>query len=237
MSSLESVPINPEMELMMLSLPHHAASLSSAGKILFNPQEFDLFFHCIKGRMVPVVGNSWTYEEELTTVGFDEKISNDTKTDVDPVLSLSTLDQSIRDLLLQTVESDLIINLPVLESGAYGFGKGIARLAQLAMIADAIEGANAYGKHIPLMNVTTAKNESQVSHSTSLSPKATSQRAYGLLEKHLTMWLIGDRSNPHLLYDVDLGGIISKDGSKDVFSDFGNVRYNGKNKRPELNHT
>lgn len=237
MSSLESVPINPEMELLMLSLPHHAASLSSAGKILFNPQEFDLFFHCIKGRMVPVVGNSWTYEEELTSVGFDEKISNDTKTDVDPVLSLSTLDQSIRDLLLQTVESDLIINLPVLESGAYGFGKGIARLAQLAMIADAIEGANAYGKHIPLMNVTTAKNESQVSHSTSLSPKATSQRAYGLLEKHLTMWLIGDRSNPHLLYDVDLGGIISKDGSKDVFSDFGNVRYNGKNKRPELNHT
>jgi len=222
MSSLESSTTSSQMELLMLSLPHHAAYISSADKILFNPQDFDLFFRCIKGRMVPVVGSSWTYEEELTSIGFDDETPNE-------VLSVSTLDQSIRDLILQTVDSDLNINLPVLESGAYGFGKGIARLAQLAQIADSIEGANAHGKHSPVQNTATA-NGSHVANSTILpSITSTSQRAYALLEKHLIMWLVGDGNDPRLFYDVDLGGIVSKDGLKDVHSDFGNVRYNGKN--------
>ena len=212
----------------MLSLPHHAASISAAEKILFNPQDFDLFFRCIKGRMVPVVGSSWTYEEALTSISFDDETLNDGYQHLG--LSVSTLDQSIRDLILQTVDSDLNVNLPVLESGAYGFGKGIARLAQLAHIAESIEGANAHGKQTPVQNVTTARNDSHVANSTTLSSSTTSQRAYALLEKHLTMWLVGDGSDRLLFYDVDLGGIVSKDGLKDVFSDFGNVRYNGKNK-------
>ena len=228
MSSLESTSTSAQMELLMLSLPHHAASISAAEKILFNPQDFDLFFRCIKGRMVPVVGSSWTYEEALTSISFDDETLNDGYQHLG--LSVSTLDQSIRDLILQTVDSDLNVNLPVLESGAYGFGKGIARLAQLAHIAESIEGANAHGKQTPVQNVTTARNDSHVANSTTLSSSTTSQRAYALLEKHLTMWLVGDGSDRLLFYDVDLGGIVSKDGLKDVFSDFGNVRYNGKNK-------
>jgi len=224
MSSLESASSSAQMELLMLSLPHHAASISSADKILFNPQDFDLFFRCIKGRMVPVVGSSWTYEEKLTSIGFDDETSIDGIQN--PGLSVSTLDQSIRDLILQTVDSDLNINLPVLESGAYGFGKGIARLAQLAIIADSIEGANVHGKHTTAKNVTTAKDDSHVTKPTTPSSSTTSQRAYALLEKYLTMWLVGDGSDRRLFYDVDLGGIVSKDGLKDVFSDFGNVRYN-----------
>lgn len=117
----------------------------------------------------------------------------------------------------------------MLESGAYGFGKGIARLAQLAIIADSIEGANVHGKHTTAKNVTTAKDDSHVTKPTTPSSSTTSQRAYALLEKYLTMWLVGDGSDRRLFYDVDLGGIVSKDGLKDVFSDFGNVRYNGKN--------
>ncbi|KAK1744846.1 beta-1,3-endoglucanase [Skeletonema marinoi] len=166
MSSLESASSSAQMELLMLSLPHHAASISSADKILFNPQDFDLFFRCIKGRMVPVVGSSWTYEEKLTSIGFDDETSIDGIQN--PGLSVSTLDQSIRDLILQTVDSDLNINLPVLESGAYGFGKGIARLAQLAIIADSIEGANVHGKHTTAKNVTTAKDDSHVTKPTTL---------------------------------------------------------------------
>ncbi len=218
MSSLESTSTSAQMELLMLSLPHHASSISSADKILFNPKEFDLFYRCIKGRMVPVVGSSWTYEEKLTSIGFDDETSIDGIQNSG--LSLSSMDQSIRDLILQTVDSDLKINMPVLESGAYGFGKGIARLAQLALIAESIEGANADGKHATLKNVTTAKHQSNDSSSN------TSQRAYALLEKYLTMWLVGDGGDRHLFYDVDLGGIVSKDGLTDVFSDFGNVRYN-----------
>jgi len=210
MSSLESTSISAQMELLMLSLPHHAASISSADKILFKPKDFDLFFRCIKGRMVPVVGNSWTYEEKLTSIGFDDETSIGGIQN--PGLSLSTMDQSIRDLILQTVDSDLKINMPVLDSGAYGFGKGVARLAQLALIADSIEGANGHVK-----NVTNSKPGGHDS---------TSRRAYALLEKHLTMWLVGDGSDRRLFFDVDLGGIVSKDGLKDVFSDFGNVRYN-----------
>ena len=222
MSSLESTSTSAQMDLLMLSLPHHAASISSVDSILFNPKDFDLFFRCIKGRMVPVVGDSWTYEEKLTAIGFDDETS--ISGIQNPGLSLSTMDQSIRDLILQTVDSDLNINMPVLESGAYGFGKGVARLAQLALIADSVEGANARGKQATVKNATNAKTGSHDSSS------VTSQRAYALLEKYLTMWLVGDGSDRRLFFDVDLGGIVSKDGLKDVFSDFGNVRYNGKNK-------
>ena len=222
MSSLESTSTSAQMDLLMLSLPHHAASISSADSILFNTKDFDLFFRCIKGRMVPVVGDSWTYEEKLTSIGFDDETS--VSGIQNPGLSLSTMDQSIRDLILQTVDSDLNINMPVLESGAYGFGKGVARLAQLALIADSVEGANARGKQATVKNATNAKTGSHDSSS------VTSQRAYALLEKYLTMWLVGDGSDRRLFFDVDLGGIVSKDGLKDVFSDFGNVRYNGKNK-------
>lgn len=228
MSALDTTSTSAQKDLLMLSLPHHAASITSANDILFNPQEFDLFFRCIKGRMVPVVGNSWTYEEELTSIGFDDETPYDEKSGHNPVLSVSTLDQTIQDLILQTVESDLNINLPVLESGAYGFGKGIARLAQLALIADSIEGvAHASSKKV----APSKNNESQASNSTAVLSRATSQRAYALLEKYLTMWLVGDGGVRRLFYDVDLGGIVSKDGLTDVFSDFGNVRYNGKNEK------
>ena len=215
MSALESTSTSAPMELLMLSLPHHAASISSAGKVLFNPQDFDLFFRCIKGRMLPVIGVSWTYDEKLTSIGFGEQTSIDDISN--PRLSASALDQSIRDLILQTVDSDLNINLPNLRNGAYSFGKGIARLAQLALIAGSIEEVNRQ-KHVSNKNVASEENGSRGSKPT------TSERAYALLEEYLTMWFDGE----WLFFDVDLGGIVSKNGLSDVFSDFGNVRYNGK---------
>ena len=41
------------------------------------------------------------------------------------------------------------------------------------------------------------------------------------------MWLTGDDGSiGSLVYDTSLGGILSKEGMKDPYSDFGNGRYN-----------
>ena len=144
--------------LLMLALPHHAASISFAEELLLHKDSFDLTYQSIKGDMTPVTGNIWTCEEELTFLGFgDETLSAKTNlaqqaqqsstsvsssatktsaTSQRPIIhestAISTLDQSIRDLIISNVESDLNINLPVISNGAYGFGKQIARIAQVS---------------------------------------------------------------------------------------------------------
>ncbi|KAL3790673.1 hypothetical protein HJC23_009773 [Cyclotella cryptica] len=219
-----------KVPLLMLSLPHHAASISSAEEMLLEPTEFDLLYRTIKGRMTPIVGNSWSYEVELTTIGFGDEpiakpspsasVETKTKTTLNrhqttsEFTAVAALDQSIRDLILQTVDSDLKINLPDIANGAYGFGKQIARLAQLAHIAERVETENA---------ITNPQNRS-IPATSSVGGQA--RRAYALLEMYLIMWLAGDDGSGRLVYDANLGGILSKEGTKDVFSDFGNGRYN-----------
>lgn len=218
-----------KVSLLMLSLPHHAASISSADEMLLQSTEFDLIYRSIKGRMTPIVGNSWSYEEELTTIGFGDEpiakpspsasIETKTKTTLNrhqttsEFTAVAALDQSIRDLILQTVDSDVEMNLPDIANGAYGFGKQIARLAQLAHIAERVETENA---------ITNPQNRSTPSSS---SVGAQARRAYALLEMYLTMWLAGDDGSGRLAYDANLGGILSKEGMKDLFSDFGNGRF------------
>mmetsp|Transcript_32239 Transcript_32239/g.56125 ORF Transcript_32239/g.56125 Transcript_32239/m.56125 type:complete len:1316 (+) Transcript_32239:58-4005(+) len=257
---------NSNIQLLMLSLPHHAASISSAEKLMLRHEDFDLVYQSIKGHMVAVVGNTWSYEEELTFMGFgDESLpakaniaqhstssaSGTSATSHHPIIhestAISTLDQSIRDLLLQTVESDLKVNLPVLTNGAYGFGKQIARMAQLAHIAEVVDAANVREVDELVDRIKNTKNStsSQASNNPASSASSTSttsvpsmdkpdsatgsgttRRAYALLEKYLAMWLIGDGSDKHLAYDAELGGILSKEGMTDMNADFGNARYN-----------
>ncbi|KAL7543920.1 hypothetical protein ACHAXR_013299 [Thalassiosira sp. AJA248-18] len=240
-----------DVPLLMLSLPHHAASITSAGELLLHQKDFDLVYRSIKGRMVPVVGSTWTYEEELTFTGFgDESLPAKTNiaqtstssatssaTSQRPIVhestAISTLDQSVRDLLLQTVESDLKINLPVVANGAYGFGKQIARMAQLAHIAEVVDAANV--KQIDEL-VDRIKNPNNGSQTNSTPPSTsmpsdtvssvpgsgTARRGYALLEKYLTMWLVSGG----MAYDAQLGGILSREGMDDINADFGNARYN-----------
>jgi endoglucanase Acf2 len=225
---------NGDVDLLMLSLPHHAASITSAEKLLLHQEDFDLMYRSIKGRMVPVVGNSWSYQEELTLTGFgDEFLAANSAASQHPSIhestAVSTLDQSIRDLILQTVESDLKINPPVVDNnGAYGFGKQIARIAQLAHIADVVDTANTQGGDSAGNKNKNHKNSTKASTDTTTSQdgSSTSHRAYAMLEKYLSMWLTGDGSEKHLAYDAQLGGILSSEGMKDVNSDFGNARYN-----------
>ncbi|KAL3788862.1 LOW QUALITY PROTEIN: hypothetical protein ACHAW5_009219 [Stephanodiscus triporus] len=253
--------------LLMLALPHHAASISSAEALLLRRDDFDLTYHSIKGQMVPVVGNTWSYEEELTSIGFgndpmpssslsatgtsatSQHYSNHEST------AISALDQSIRDLILNTVESDLKVNLPDLSSGAYSFGKQIARLAQLAHIAEVVGAANMIeidtevnriknkteidldqspisSSMPPPLDTAPSKSSSPDARTTTTTTTTTTTattgaaaRAFALLEKYLIMWLAGG-SDERLVYDAQLGGILSKVGTEDINADFGNGRYN-----------
>lgn len=216
-----------KVSLLTLALPHHAAYISSAEEMLLQASEFDLDYYTIKGKMTPVVGNSWSYEEELTSIAFgDEPIvkpaaPSSVKTtssgsgrhqSISELTAVAALDQSVRDLILDTIATDIKLNLPDNNNGAYSFGKQIARLAQLAHVAERVEAEN---------GVTTANSKNTTGTGTS------ARRTYALLQMYLTMWLTGDDgSSGSLVYDASLGGIISKEGMKDPYSDFGNGRYN-----------
>lgn len=225
---LSSSPQNANYgtSLLMLSLPHHAASISSAEELLLAHESFDISYESIKGRMVPVIGNTWSYEEELTLMGFGDepraspKATPTSSTNaahgsissvVNEAVATSTLDQSIRDLIMRQVDMDLKINLPIIAQGAYGFGKQIARLAQLSHIADVV------GKAKPNLNATG--NNSTLNDSAKVA-----SRGFAMLEKYLTMWLAGDGNG--VVFDANLGGILSKEGMTSLQADFGNARYN-----------
>ena len=238
-----------DVPLLMLALPHHAASISFAEALLMRPADFDLFYHSIKGRMVPVVGNTWSYEEELTFIGFgDDRTPASSlsatgasapsqRPSIHEPTAISALDQSIRDVILETVESDLKVNLPDLSGGAYSFGKQIARLAQLAHIAEAMDAANMIeiDAEVDRIKNDTENGLDQSPISSSMLPPLDtassetsgreSRRAFAMLEKYLSMWF-GGGSEERLLYDAQLGGILSKVGTEDINVDFGNARYN-----------
>lgn len=251
---MTSASPNTDVPLLMLALPHHAASITTAQELLLHQEAFDLDYFSIKGRMVPVVGSTWSYEEELTFMGFGDQslptrmniaqtsstpLAGGTKSTIHESTAISTLDQSVRDLLLQTVASDLKTNLPDVSTGAYGFGKQIARMAQLAHIADVVDAANVKEVDASVdMIKDNTKNTSQANPSSpsstpvpsdtasSSTGSGTARRGYALLEKYLTMWLAGDGNEKRLVYDAQLGGILSKEGTKDINADFGNARYN-----------
>jgi endoglucanase Acf2 len=254
-----------DVPLLMLALPHHAASISSAEALLLRPDDFDLTYHSIKGQMVPVVGNTWSYEEELTSIGFGNDpmpASSSSATGTSATsqhysnhesTAISALDQSIRDLILNTVESDLKVNLPDLSSGAYSFGKQIARLAQLAHIAEVVDAANMIkidtevnrikneteidldqspisSSMPPPLDKASSKSSSPDSRTTTTTTSTTTvtgatAMAFALLEKYVIMWL-GGGGDERLVYDAQLGGILSKVGTEDINADFGNGRYN-----------
>ena len=123
-----SETLSSKDSLLLLALPHHAASISSAEEMLYTSNEFDLNYYCIKGKMTPVTGNSWTYEEELTSIAFgDEPIAKPSPSSATKTAPISSKHQTISEVA-DTVSKDAKINLPDNNSGAYSFGKQIARL-------------------------------------------------------------------------------------------------------------
>mmetsp|Transcript_20729 Transcript_20729/g.45133 ORF Transcript_20729/g.45133 Transcript_20729/m.45133 type:complete len:991 (+) Transcript_20729:203-3175(+) len=179
--------------LLMLALPHHVEVISESDTL--TGVHFDVNYKCIKGPMTPVVGSTWTFDEPLYDMEFDAPIQK--------------VDENIRELILKQVEDDLNQVLPTLSENVYGYGKQVARLAQLVHIADQLETNNEKGG-----NITIGEE------GTSTLSKAAMQ-----LSKYLEKYLSSEVSDV-LVFDTNIGGICSKNGLLDKGEDFGNGRYN-----------
>lgn len=203
--------------LLMLSLPHHAFSFTKSH--ILDASHFDLVYQCIKGSMTPVVGSVWTYEEKLLSLGF-EPSSHDASNSLDSILS----NKSVRRLLADNLEDDVRIAPPTRTENVYGFGKQVARLAQLAHIADKLLG--------PSNPSTLASNSSKSNSTHSYSGTPVDARLVSVREKAMKKLsenlelLFSDQLSDSLLYDASLGGLVSSDGIADFNADFGNGRYN-----------
>jgi endoglucanase Acf2 len=185
-------PLSKDIPLLMLALPHHAQVLTTS--MIIPSTSFDVTYQTIKGNMTPVVGSTWSYDEQLTNIEFDDPLS---------LSRLENLDNSTKHTILDQVDKDLTRVLPTLSENVYGFGKQIARLAQLA--------------HIAFMLESPTKSSDP---SSSIASKAEA-----LLFEFLTSFL-SSKSDDNVLYDGNFGGIITRNGLIDQQEDFGNGWYN-----------
>lgn len=128
-------PQSKEIPLLMLALPHHTQTLPSS--MIISKSSFEIDYQSIKGNMTPIIGSSWSYDEILTDITFD-----------DPLVEqhLEGIDDLIKRQILDQVDKDLTRVLPTLSENIYGFGKQIGRLAQLAHIASLLEDRDNYTK-------------------------------------------------------------------------------------------
>lgn len=182
---------NAPSELLMLALPHHVQILPKSMQL--SDKRFDLEYSCIKGPLKPVVGSDWAMEESLLDLDFDTP--------------RHALDPGVRQTILQQVEDDITRVLPTNSENVYGYGKQVARLAQLAHIASEIE-------------------KDEQSQTDGNGAPSTSQRGRDLLLFYLENFLTSQVSD-YLLFDSNMGGLVSKDGLSDKTADFGNGRYDG----------
>jgi endoglucanase Acf2 len=175
--------------LLMFALPHHARLLPK--NVMLNKKHFDLTYRCIKGPLTAVVGSTWTYEEPLLDLGFDGPLQG--------------WDPSIRRTILDQVDKDLDRVLPNRAENIYGFGKQVARLAQLVHITHQLQA-----------------DDSADDQAAKLLEKGS-----GLLLSYLEMFMSGNVADG-VFYDSNMGGMVSANGLADKGEDFGNGRYNGK---------
>jgi len=191
---------NKAGELFMLALPHHIEAIKSSA--MPSASDFELPYQCIKGPMSPMIGESWTYDEELPEVGFEEDI----------FLPKLQHKEIILEVLVTAVEEDSDLALPSLDENIYGYGKQIGRLAHLLSITVAIR--NRY-------------NDGHGGQAGSLIERLSvvETKVARRLFESLTSFLQG-KSRDSLVYDELLGGLISHDGILDSEADFGNGRYN-----------
>ena len=192
-------------QLLMLALPHHVDQMSTG---LLKGDQFDLGYQCIKGMMQPVVGDSWAYEEALPTLGFD---------DDETLHSLSTMNEAIRNSILDQVKKDLVRVLPAFDENVYGFGKQTARLAQLVHIGHMLS--------LPSAREKSKKEEDKDINDIPHPAPGFVEDGLDSLRKYVCTFL-RDGQNDKLLFDSKFGGMVTMDGLEDTQADFGNGRFN-----------
>ena len=161
------------------------------------------------------------YDELLTNTEFDS-FNNTAK--------LRSMKENVKNTILEQAEKDLGSVLPTLTEDVYGFGKQVARLANLAKILWNFQelssqdqnydgGKNNNGEN-DTSTFATEHSDFNVSKMKELSMKANS-----LLHRYLTAFLDGVNSD-NLVYDANFGGIITRNGLLNKQADFGNGWYN-----------
>eukprot|EP00977_Amphora_coffeiformis_P025017 scaffold17996_cov194-Amphora_coffeaeformis.AAC.3 len=213
----------PQKKLLMLALPHHARSLPSS--TLLNKDSFDLVFECIKGALKPVLGSTWSYDMALPTWGLDG--GQGTFENSEAVLNQA----AVRNTLLANLDLDVRLALPSSSENVYGFGKQSARLAQLLHVGTRLQNAVSGGsgddsdddKNSASTNTTASGTSWTRSQSRAL--KSILKNAHSSLKHALEIFLSRNVSDT-LVFDEDLGGLVSVDGLWDAQADFGNGRYN-----------
>ena len=181
-------------DLLMLALPHHSQILP----IQYLLEEFDLTYWSIKGIMTPIVANSWSFDENLTDISFE---------DADTIKQIGLMNEETKKKVLDQVSNDITVVLPSLAEDIYGFGKQVARLAQLAHIIHILQ---------PFPLVNTANSNSNA-HESSILLNSATRLLHSFLSK-----LLDSKNSDMLVYDIDFGGIVTKRGLTDSNEDFGN---------------
>jgi len=170
-----------ENQLLMLGLPHHADVLSSDS--ILTIKTFDLEYQCIKGLMSPVVGSTWSYDETLTSTGFDTE-------------TLTELHPEVKNIILISLKNDLEIGLPLPSENFYEHVKHLARLAQLAHIASMMT----YPRN---MN----KNQSQILNFYLETLDDAKTKLHSSIRS-----ILDSKFTDKLFYDAKFGGIVSRNG-------------------------
>lgn len=142
------------------------------------------------------VSSPCDFVKVLTKVGFDSEAS---------LKKLASLDDATKEAILEQIKEDLYRVLPDMHENVYGYGKQVARLAQLAYITDLLESK-------------------QLDSETGLNGTPMAKQAAELLFKYLSAYL-DSKNSDNLVYDKNFGGMISKDGLLNREADFGNGWY------------
>jgi endo-1,3(4)-beta-glucanase len=117
------------------------------------------------------------------------------------------------------MHEEIKLALPTLTENVYGFGKQAARLAQMAHIAHELMGSNISLSQNESSNMT--KNENQDSYDLASLLDEAKFNLEGALDNFLN-----SRVSDSLVYDGNLGGMVTTDGLLNSEADFGNGRYN-----------
>lgn len=117
-------------KLLMLALPHHADIMDSDE---YETVELTAPFKCIKGEMIPVIGGTWTLKDTLPTTGWNSP------------LDVSDLDPAWVEEILASAQVDVDTSPPV-SPDPYNFGKALARLARVGLIAQSLGDEETFEK-------------------------------------------------------------------------------------------
>ncbi|MFA5999087.1 MAG: glycosyl hydrolase [Candidatus Babeliales bacterium] len=181
-------------DLIMMCLPHHQ-------QLLQNPSyEKNITYDSARGMLRAVKGSSWTLRYENPNISWycqsDAKLKNQATVTF------------LNKLIAADLDDDVNATTPSPYAGSYGFGKEIARLARLAIIADQIDSTQALKQCVQLMKKAVLP---WIDRTNLNNPKAETP--------------LPNKYN-RLFYDPQWGGICTENGMLDHTLDYGMGWYN-----------